>query len=290
MFVVGAIFTACSFAIAPLEKFVRPGDGEAVLLFACLGSVGAAAALLAIIAVLGPGPYWLRIPLSFGAGLLLVGWGLFGEVVASFGEVYSLDASDGGQLASLLLCLPLFFLVIQSPLWLARLLLRWELSVPDPAGVLAPPPRSTIRGMLIAMAVVGLSLAGARLGGQLNIPVGRAEEDFWIQMMIVLAVCSGASLFSTLPILTATLRTRSVFLAVTIVAIYAAAWLVAILVVMNSIDSVDETEIAYMTALMLSFAAALTVPLLMVRRLGFRLRWGRESGPPGPGGIRAWDN
>jgi hypothetical protein len=134
--------------------------------------------------------------------------------------------------------------------------------------------------MLVTTAVIGFALAGARLaisfGGQ---DVARSEMDFWLGIGAALAACLGLSLVSTLPMVVATLRARRLALAMLVLGAYS---LFALVITFTVIGFVDRSGLQLWPMIgtcitVFSFVALTTMPLLVWRRIGFRLRWGRES-------------
>ena len=160
---VGAVFAACSIGVYPLMHAFSPSETGAIFVYSCFGVIGAAAGLLAICAVLGPGPFWLRMLMSFSVGLLLFCFWVIGFAVSLESSRRSYVDDEWRNYAIVLLCLPLVFLSIQSPLWLVRLLFRWDMALLSPS--IDPPNLRplTIRDMLTAMGLIGLGLAGARI-------------------------------------------------------------------------------------------------------------------------------
>ena len=271
----GASFSACSFALYPLTQAIRPTQTAALVVYSCIGAIGAAAALLAIWAVLGSRPnYWFRVLISYGAGLALMGCWLIGFAVSA---PHSVRARELRDCTLTILCLPLVFLAIQSPLWFARLAFRWEMVSPS-QGLQNFRPL-TIRNMLIAMAFVGCGLAAARFAstlGQISGP--RSNRDFWIPFGIVLASCFVISLATTLPMVVATLRARHAGLAMVGFSIYAAIAIVITLTVIGLFARrpLRPWDVVILLTVIASFTLAMTMPLLTARRRGYRLRWGRE--------------
>jgi hypothetical protein len=247
-----------------------PDQTGAVLVYFCFGAISAAIALLATWGVLWSGPFWIRMLTNSGVVLLFSLWFL--------GFSLSLGRSewDGGVVV--LLCLPLVLLAIQSPLWLARLVFRWDIVLIRPH----TDPRNlrplTILDMLVGTGLIGIALAGARLA-KLTVPGGPSDVEFWIGVCVVVASCIGISLASTLPIVVATLRSRSPVLAMLGIGGYAA-FALAVTFVIIGLRAGRTPKLWTMFGISLTavtFVLCAATPLLVGRCLGLRLRWGRES-------------
>ena len=277
---VGAVFATCSLVICPLMDAFQPNQTGAILVYSCFGVIGAAAALVAICAVLWPVAFWLRALMSFALGLLLFGFWLIGFAISSAGRGGSHVQDEWRTCTIVLLCLPLAFLAIQSPLWLTRLAFRWDVAlvshkIESPA--MGP---LTIRDMLAAMGLIGIGLAGARFAKPLAEQNGSSSEDeFWIWTAAALACCIGISLASTLPVVVATLRARKPALAMLGISIYAMIILAVTFTVLGIIErrTLRPWHMIGMSTTAATFTGAMAVPLMMVRLRGFRLRWGGES-------------
>ena len=163
--IVVMFFALCTFSLTPLMEKVRPGGTLSALpLFACFGVIGAEAILLAIWGALGPGPPWLRMLRSFGAGVVLYGIGSVGLVVSLNTEDLFFTGDILKGIVFALLLLPLIFLAIQTPLWIVRLVFRWDIAQIRPPAEMSPVRPWAIRDMLLATGVVGIALASAICG------------------------------------------------------------------------------------------------------------------------------
>jgi hypothetical protein len=220
---------------------------------------------------------------SFGTGLVLYGIGILGIVVEVLRHNRTLHDDDWEGFAFVFLLLPLVFLAIQSPLWLVRLLFRWDIALIQPPEEMSPVRSVTIRDMLVATGVVAGALASARFAGSLWQSNGSSPDPvFWAVMATLLAYFGGISLVSSPPIVFATLRARRPGFATLAIAIYCAAWLVVVFGIVRFFEGRWPRlfDVVGISTVIVTFAAATTTTLLVVRQLGFRLRWGREAGKP----------
>lgn len=272
-----ACFACCTFSVSSLMKAFSPRDNGAMLVFSCFGVMAAAAALLAIWAVLGTRNFWLRLLLSSSTGLLLFALWFTGSVLTwSANRKYLSD--EWAICAVALLCLPLVFLVIQLPLWLVRLVFRWEVALSSPLGERPNLGPLTLRDIFGAMGLIGLTLGLARYAQPLAEKYGSmSPERFWMGLGIMLATILGGSLVSTLPMLVATLATRKPLYGLLGISIYATAIPLIPLTVVNLLTerTPRTAELFYIYTIVGAFVAATTTTLLIARWRGFRLTWGR---------------
>jgi hypothetical protein len=160
-------------------------------------------------------------------------------------------------------------------------LFRWRLVVADPAAetgsYFSASSSVTIRGLLIAMVCVGVSLAAARIAAQSALRHESFElAMFWTTLGIVCAAGSGLTLVSSLPLLVLAFRTRSVFRAAAGIVIYVALWIATILLLAKLLrwNMYKGQDTLFVCAVVTAFATAQAVPLLIARRLGVCLYWG----------------
>lgn len=272
-------FAACSGGLFPLGHAHGPTDSGAVLVVICFGAVLAAPELLAMAAVLGPQPHWLRIPLTLAVGILLLGCWLAGGCASSRAGVDVLSVSEWRLFGIGLLCLPSVFLAFQVPLWLVSLMFRWEFAAADPSARPASSSTTTIRGMLIAMVYIGVVLAAARFAARLPVRYESLDQaTFWGTLAMVWAACSGLTLVTSLPMLVVVLRATSLLRAVRGIFLYIAFWIVTILALAKYLgwNVFGRQDVTFACTVVVAFAVALAVPLLVARRFGCHLRWGRE--------------
>ena len=105
---------------------------------------------------------------------------------------------------------------------------------------------------------------------------------FWAVIASLLAYVGGISLVSSPLVVVATLRARRSLLGTVVTGIYGAIWLVVISTLMRFLEGrwPRASDMVYLSTTIVTFAAAMTTTLLIVRQMGFRLRWGKEARKP----------
>jgi len=217
--------TACGLVdlIAPwVIEVVTPGviggrrEPELLMLFfgAFCGQVG----VLGIWAVLGPGRWLVRWPISLLVMTFFWGVLLLGIAMANLHgpSIYALFAAT--------LTLSLLFLAVQLPLWVLRLVTGWCLVVGGGQDAASPARRRQfgVQHMLGATTVVAVAMGLAGLG--LSVGGGRntsADTSSWLALLLVCLFVSVWSTFSTLPCLWAALVVRNRVAGAVAIAIYA---------------------------------------------------------------------
>jgi len=175
--------------------------------------------------------------------------------------------------AAPLLCLPLLLLAAQTPLWIMRIWFRWRIAHREDAACGRYEPIG-IGGLLLAMAAVALALAAARLSRS----IGSSRGDGSIGGLVVGAlVIVAVSAATVLPAVLAGLRARRLFLAIGLAFAPGAAIVVGYVAlgIMRGDVRLDGDVFIAILALTGGFSGALIVPMLIARRLGYRLLWGR---------------
>lgn len=256
----------CCFSVVPLMDVLSPDDAGAFFVYMCFGVICAAVGLVAIGGAIGPGPFLVRMVMSFGvAALLFVCWALGWTVSDNH-----LSDWERRELLAVLLCFPIVYVSIQLPLWIVRFAFSWrcEFVVGTQAERAASP--LTIRKLLMGTTFVALALGATRAAASV---ANESPFDFWIGLAITCASTAGVSLISTLPIVWSTLRARRLAWWLSGLAAYVA---VAICVTLTVIAIVETGRIRFwelfgLVTSIASFAGMMTATLLSVRLLGFRL-------------------
>jgi hypothetical protein len=211
VFGVAVLFGIGNFlAIALLQGAFTDVAAVAVFLaFAWCGVIAAQGAVHAIWCVLAPVAGRIRLVVAvavalFWYGALFLGIALVAGVEDEFWDVALIGV----------LCLPLISLGIQAPLWLMRFWLRWRIVRGDGDVAGARMTTLRIRHIMLGTAWIALALGATRLAKPENVD---AEPAFLLAMLIpalVLMLISGGT---TLPLLLATLRARSLRVSLSIV-------------------------------------------------------------------------
>lgn len=180
---------------------------------------------------------------------------------------------DIDYLAATLLCLPLFLLAAQTPLWTMRIWFRWRITHRDDAASGRYEPMG-IGALLLAMSAVASALAAARLSRSIDSPRGNGSIGVLVVGALVIVVVSAATV---LPAVLAGLRARRLPLTLGL-AFAADVGVVAVYLSLRVILGggwVEWEVFVVVPVLVAGFFVTLTAPLLIARRLGYRLLWGR---------------
>jgi len=243
-----------------------------IFLTACYGMIGAQMALFAIWCALVPLHWLKRMLMAVISGLVL-----YGAWAAGY-AIYTLHSSWlrerlWERLVTGLLCLPILLLAVQIPLWMMRIWFRWRIAHPDEDSSETFQPLR-IRDLMIATTAIAMALAAAQLSQTISVPSGNGSIVPLVVAAIVIMVLSA---ISVLPAVLAVLRSRRLLLAMGFVfSVYVAiAGSYAALIVLLSEAPLDWEMFVGMPALAVGFFVELTLPLLIARRFGYRLLWGR---------------
>jgi hypothetical protein len=174
------------------------------LSFACMGMIGGQIALHSIWCVFAPLHWAKRFVVGTTSAMVLFG----GLLVPSFltGRIRHADVAE---MAATLLCLPLFLLAAQTPLWIMRMWFRWRIVHRDDAMSARFEPLGT-GGLLIAMAVIGMALAAAQASQSLTARSGdRSIAGLAVAALVIMVI----SAITVLPAVLAGLYARRLPLA-----------------------------------------------------------------------------
>jgi hypothetical protein len=240
---------------------------------ACMGMIGGQAAVHSIWCVFAR-LHWAKRLLAGATSAIMLFGGLLAGSRFLGGRIRHGDVAD---LAAPLLCLPLFLLAAQTPLWIMRMWFRWRIAHRDDAASGHVEPLR-IGGLLLAMALIAMALSAVRASQSLTAPSGNHNIAGLVVAALVVMVITA---ITVLPAVLAGLHARRVPLAlglvfavdVTVVVGY-----VALRVALwgGRLDwDVFVQVLVQVPVLAGSFFVALTAPLLIARRLGYRLLWGR---------------
>lgn len=253
----------------------EPGPDTAVKIFLAIvwtGAIGAQVALHAMWCVLAPVAGRVRLAVGVGLAVFWYGTLVLGIAVAEGVEDEFWEAAFTG-----LLCLPLICLGVQLPLWILRFWLRWRIVREDADSVGARMTTLRLRHILIGTAWVAVALGAARMAT----PEGMdSEAGFLIVTFISAIVFMLLTTVTSLPLLIAILHSRT--LRVTLPVIFGVLIVTVTMCFLSvTLFSRDPTvAMAFAGAvgsLIGGYLAGLVGVLLVVRNLGYRLRWGRRK-------------
>lgn len=276
--------------LVPVATAIKPGGPGflAGLSFifaavgAAVGSIGAQAALLAVLAVWGAGPLWIRQVWHWGLALAAYSAWLLGYLIA-FADYFGRGRSSGEEMILvILLGLPALALAVQLAVWPAKIYLHWRIvpvapaGSPDDSDALPAAEQLSIRDMIVATLVVAASLGALRFGKPGNAP----EAQYWLAWGIACgsAAC-GSVLVAVLVYLT--LGVRNVWLgALGVAAILGALAGIAsaVLIWLAFPGPTNDEIILMMTCVVCGFAFVAPAALWIVRSLGYRLCMTRPQG------------
>jgi hypothetical protein len=164
-------------------------------MFALAGSIGAQAALLAILAVFGSGPLWRRLAWHWGlAAIALFAWSVGYTVEYADLRGWGMD---GEIYLAAVLGLPLVALSCQAPLWLLRIYFDWRIHSSDQAFATEPPRPLAIRDFLAGTVLVALTMTANRLGK----PDPIADLVYWTGWSIGSVAAAAITLAVVVPVL-----------------------------------------------------------------------------------------
>lgn len=273
------LFAVSNFAMGALATMFRRGALPVVLALVCYGAIGAQAALHAIWCVLAPVGLARRLTVGLVVALILFGAGVLGfalfEGWGRPGGGTWIAGAVGG-----LLCLPLVAVAVQAPLWVAKCWFRWRVVLPPHGSCHAGDRAFGIREMLVAMGVVAIALSATQLAAPFTV----SPATFLGAFAIVVLTLAGLSLFTTLPAVVATLRARRMSLALPTLLVFDVAIAIGAIAIFAVATpegrSMRWREYVYLATMAGAYFAWLTGVMLVVRRLGLRLFWGRRQHEP----------
>jgi hypothetical protein len=271
------VFAVNNFAFAPLVSGVSPFPPETILMLVCVGGIGAQAALHAIWCVLAPVGLVKRLTAGVVAATVLYGSWVLGFVWSSGRGSLEDDLWPAVAMGALL-CLPLTAVAIQAPLWAVKGWFRWRVILPSERAEQADDRAFGIREVLVATGVVAAALSAARLAA----PFTASPAEFLPFFAITALAFAFISLFTTIPLVLATLRARPIRLALPALLLFDAAFTVGAIAVFSAVarggPSLRWRHYVEIAAMVGTFFAWVTGVMLVVRGFGLRLSWGRSAG------------
>jgi hypothetical protein len=270
------VFRAINSLSYPLMLVAEHRVFAMVLVFACQSTIGAQMALHGIWCVLAPLHWGKRFLVGATAGLVLYAGVALGWTIGRLFRGWSAEV-DWDPHVTVLLCLPLFSLATQTPLWAMRIWFRWRIVRRDeiPSATFRP---LRIGDLLVATAVVAMSLAAVRISQSINDSSG---NDTIVGLTIAALVVMVISAITILPVVLATLYARRLLMALALALAGDAAVIVvyvALMVIIGGARLGWEVFVG-MPILAAVYFASLTGPMLIARRLGYRLLCGFGQPP-----------
>ncbi len=269
--VLASLGLAADIAVVPLMDVFSKDDWGAVWVYACAGVIVAQGGAMTIWLAWGAERFWVR---------LLFHWLLAAAGLAAW--LLGVRAAEGlGDFVEALRivgpALPLVSLAAQTPLWIVRQGLGWRLVRlgAESAASDAPDDPLSIRDLLVATLLAGISLAAARGvdGGNSHGP------NFWLGWGVAVAVSAGLSLVALLPAGGWLLGLRLFAWSSAVTALYAvlavaAMWIVFLFIVTR--PGLGAWQLTGLSIVVFVFTATLTLAALAARSLGYRLIYGRR--------------
>jgi hypothetical protein len=287
---IAVLFAVCDFALLPLvyaQATAPAGANTAVatLVPLLMGCVISQFLVLSMLAVLGPGTDWINQGIVWLVGVALMGSYFSGTIAAMKVHFDIIDL--GHSMALGLFAVPAVFCGCQIPLWALRGIFRWRTAVP---GRLAQNPgQMSIRGILIATAVVAIVLTLCRVGHWIEnlqwVPQQSAPPlsalIWWTGIGIVAAVLLAVSTVVVPLTMLFALRARSGVMGIAMSAGYLAACICTFVFIerVASRRMLQLDEFLFVSMHYLGITAPLLATYAILRWAGYRLIWGRAMSP-----------
>lgn len=280
-FVLAAACALVDFSLGPLFEWLRTSGAkgiEVAYFFGLLGCTLAQGNLLAAWLVWSEGPFLRRLGWHWvAAAVLFLAWTLGLALAALPKEAQIVWLAIG-------LVVPVVSLAAQFPLWATRQWLGWRITLRAAELETSSQERPlTIRGLMGAMVIVGVSLTLARVVARLlPVPVEPREKEFWAAWIVGFSAATGISTIGMLPagrMLLGMQRFRSalVWSGAYAASLISLIWIARELMIRYALNGGPPViGCAMLSSLMLGYAATLVVAGSVARALGYRLVRGRQ--------------
>jgi hypothetical protein len=276
-----AFFLLADFAFFPSANYVKEqpasaGSWDCI----CGGMIVAQLVLLTLIAALGTGPslsrQLLSLTLLFFVVLATVAGLFFMDTMVQ--DVYVLPSE---QIGPSLYVIPLLFLASQIPLWGFRIIFHWRIG--SPGRLTETAPTVTLSGLILATALVAVSIACARAGQQLYDEI--STQSWWQRVLVAMALAITFNLLLTPGMVYCLLRLKSLRNALLIY--HGCSWLLCllwllVLLLAGTLEADRGSSLVSSTLFFLGLSTGLFVPLLGFRLAGYRLEVNRGKIPSLP--------
>src|SRR5262245_43775561 len=262
-----------------------PGAVFVAMIAFLAGIIAAETGVLAMLLVWSPWPLWRKLTVHWAAARFLLACWAAGFAIMSRGDPYA--ASDMPQiLVVTALALPPISLAVQLPLWLCRTAFGWRL-VPT----FSPPPaerKLAISDLLAGTTVVAISLGCLRMA---VFNPRDLELGYWAGWGIGILTLAALSGLLLLPLVALVLRpkedTTAVSLTLVFVAVLISLVVLPMLAMMSSMGPSPDGGAALLavSTFFIGFGGTLALPLWILRRQGYRLRFRSEYAWDAPAGT-----
>lgn len=233
------------------------------------GSYFAQFALHSIWTVFSHGSIVRRGLFSGTAALLLI--------LSFFGTLQLIEEyAQEDELLTILFCAPVVLLAAESPLWMLQAMFGWRVLSPTSTCSIVRRRPLSIGSLLMATAAVALCFACIRIASFIN---ETSVASIAISTVIVAGIVCAVGFLTLVPSLIATMYTRHIVVGLAFSVASDALVFVALIIILSIIDgSPPPPDIAWMfIPLFVSFVLVLHTPLLIARRLGYRLHLRRVA-------------
>ena len=246
---------------SPIPQLVRQ-----VLYGMGFGMLAAQLALHGIWTVFGNWNMFRRALLSVSAALLLL-TSFLGTIVllASLSQ----GGPAGEEFFVVLLCFPILLIAVQAPFWLMKSGLGWQIAASGSGQSVARPIPMSIRGLLLATAVVAIAFTGVRVASTLG---RESATELTIGWTVAAAVAAVVSCLAAVPSLFVTLRARHMVTKLILLVTVDALLVNGVVCIISLFLRWPRREFWFILgAVFAGFALTLLTPLLIARWIGFRL-------------------
>lgn len=217
-----------------------------------VGAVLTQFGLLALWAVLGPRPWFVRQPAAIFGALISYGALLSGDRVIAEREFFRIA-----------LMLPLVFLCLQAPLWLFRLICGWQIvQSGEPRIAIADARRFSLGQLFAATTVVAVA-------------IGLAEAGHETERWYILPVAVGAAVFGLVavaPCAWSGLGARHLASGTFVIFAYAVGGIMALILVLSFISRPPRNAFVSFEIFSITIVGMMQGILVAVRKTGFVLQ------------------
>ncbi len=285
-----AVFAVANLVIVPATLEVGPSSDGVLLMGLLMGLIAAQAGLVTLWAAFGSQPWPVRWLATLAAGALLAGALFVGSVLGS-GRLPPWE-----EFWIVALCLPLGFLILQTPLWLFRAITGWQI-VPRGGDETSSDARQFgIVDLLGVTAFTAVALGLAQVAFSLG-SGGRAETPSELLALVIgFAMWAGLNGLLCLPCLWAVFAARDRAQAVAVLIVWYILFgvgLLAFLTAMSGGGPMGEAvgvmvvfELVDVAALLGGLCLIRAGPYVLLRPRGKRAAADEGTSPFAPGADR----